>query len=57
VTVDELITGVTTALGGASLLSCPAFDPGYDGLVTVDEIVTGVDHALNGCPDRGGFEK
>lgn len=49
VTVDELITGVSIALGTAALESCPAFDLVDDGAVTVDEILTAVNAALIGC--------
>ncbi|MBI4514976.1 MAG: hypothetical protein HY699_04060 [Deltaproteobacteria bacterium] len=49
VTVDELVRGVTIALGSAALGECPAFDMGLDGSVTVDELVLGVNAALNGC--------
>ncbi|HYD48275.1 MAG TPA: hypothetical protein VEB21_08005, partial [Terriglobales bacterium] len=50
VTVDEVIRGVSIALGTEALDQCPAFDQGADGAVTVDEIVSAVNHALTGCP-------
>jgi hypothetical protein len=49
-TIDELIRGVTIALGNASVTSCAAFDLGGDGAVTVDELVGAVRNALDGCP-------
>jgi hypothetical protein len=50
VTVDELITGVTIALGEADVDACLAFDADGNEAVTVDELVAGVDNALDGCP-------
>lgn len=47
VTIDELIRGVTLALGAAG--TCPAFDVNDDGAVTIDELVRAVTVALNGC--------
>lgn len=51
VTVDEIVRGVSIALGQAEVGSCPPFDRGGDGQVTVDEIIAAVAAALNGCPD------
>jgi hypothetical protein len=48
VTVDELITMVNIALGGA-VTNCPPGDANADGEITVDEIVAAVNKALNGC--------
>jgi hypothetical protein len=50
VTVDELITMVNVALGGADVSLCPAGDVNRDGEITVDEILTAVNNALDGCP-------
>ncbi|HYD50886.1 MAG TPA: hypothetical protein VEB21_21195 [Terriglobales bacterium] len=50
VTVDEIINGVTFALGEGSIATCPALDSDGSGSVTVDEIVTAVNNALDGCP-------
>jgi hypothetical protein len=50
VTVDELIRGISIALGNRPLNDCPTFDPSDDGLVTVDEIVSAVANGLSGCP-------
>jgi len=49
VTVDELITGISIALGIADLGACPQFDANEDGTITVDEIILGIDNALTGC--------
>jgi hypothetical protein len=46
VTVDELLTGVSIALGERTLTGCQAFDPNDDGMVTVDEILRAVQAAL-----------
>jgi hypothetical protein len=50
VTVDELVIGVTIALGNEDPSVCPAFDEDDSGSVTVDELVAAVNNALNGCP-------
>jgi hypothetical protein len=52
VTVDEIIIGVSVALGILSVDECPVFDFNGDRLVTVDEIITAVRQALEGCPDK-----
>jgi hypothetical protein len=49
VAINELITGVNIALGGASPASCGTFDTNGDQLVEIDELVAAVDNALNGC--------
>src|SRR5215470_8065922 len=49
VTVDELIVGVTIALGEQALSTCPAFDVRSDQVVTVDELLAAIDAALSGC--------
>jgi len=51
VSVDELITMVTIALGQGDLTSCKSGDGDDNGAIEVDEIVTAVDSALNGCPN------
>src|SRR5262249_3019752 len=48
-TIDELVTGVTMALGTASVDRCPDFDAGGNHTVTVDELVLAVHNALVGC--------
>ena len=50
VTIDEMVTAVTLALGGADLGSCRAVDANGDGVVTVNEVVAAVTYALDGCP-------
>jgi len=54
VTVDELIAGISIALGSAALSACPQFDANHDGTITVDEIIIGINKALVGCPPAGG---
>ncbi len=49
VTVDEIVTLVSIALGTAELDGCRAADADGDEQVTVDEIVTAVTNALLGC--------
>jgi hypothetical protein len=51
VTVDEIIQGVSIALGSAALTQCEAFDADGGRSVTVDEIVAAVTNALNGCSE------
>lgn len=51
VTVDEIIIGVSIALGTVSVDQCPVFDFNGDRAVTVEEIITAVRQALEGCPD------
>jgi hypothetical protein len=50
VTVDEILMGVSIALGEDAVSACPQLDPDGKGQVTVDEVLTAVDNALNGCP-------
>jgi hypothetical protein len=49
VTIDEIITMVTIAIGGADVSVCPAGDPSGDLAVTVDEILAAISNALDGC--------
>lgn len=49
VTVAELITGTTIALGSASLAACPTFDCRGTGTVTIDCLTQAVAAALSGC--------
>jgi hypothetical protein len=53
VTVSELVTGVSIALGETSLGKCGAFDDNQDGEVTVNELILAVGNALVGCPKPG----
>lgn len=49
VTVDEILTGVTIALGDFPTADCPAFDRDGSMTVTVDELEEAIQNALNGC--------
>jgi CSLREA domain-containing protein len=49
VTVDEIVTLVSIALGTVEADGCLAADSNGDGAVTVDEIVTAVTNGLQGC--------
>lgn len=49
VTVDEILTMVSIALGNADVSACNAGDVDGDSQITVDEILTAVNNALNGC--------
>jgi hypothetical protein len=50
VTVDEILTMVSIALGNTPVTACDAGDANQDNEITVDEILTAVNNALNGCP-------
>lgn len=50
VTVNETLTLVDVALGGAPLSACPRGDANGDGKITVDEILGAIANALDGCP-------
>ena len=54
VAINELILGVTIALGLQPVNGCPAFaNPG--GIVDIAQLITGVNNALKGCnPDVDG---
>ena len=47
--INELISGVNIALGGAVLGTCPSFDSDGDGAVAINELIAAVSTALNGC--------
>jgi cysteine-rich repeat protein len=49
VAVEELIAGVSIALGQAALESCRAADRDGDGTVTIDEMIGAIAGALGGC--------
>lgn len=49
VTIDELVRGVTIALGASPLATCPAFDVSGGGQVRVDALIAAVRAALDGC--------
>jgi hypothetical protein len=49
VTVDEILTMVSIALGNTPVSDCDPGDANDDGQITVDEILTAVNNALSGC--------
>ncbi|MBI3783232.1 MAG: hypothetical protein HY270_07510 [Deltaproteobacteria bacterium] len=49
VTVDELIKGVSIAIGNTPVGDCAAVDVDHDGAVTIDELIKAVTSALGGC--------
>ena len=50
VTVDELLRGVTIALGDRALTDCPSADGDADDQVWIHELITAIDNVLDGCP-------
>ncbi len=48
VTVDEIVAGVTIAIGDSALERCPAADADGNGEVTIDELIRAVGELLNG---------
>ncbi len=49
VTIDELITMVSIALGNRPVSACLPGDPSGNGEITIEELVVAVNNALNGC--------
>lgn len=49
VTIDELVKGVTIALGSAAASTCDAADADRDAQVTIAELIRAVNAALDGC--------
>ncbi len=49
VEINELILGVSIALGDQLVAACPSFDCHHDGTVPINCLVQGVNNALNGC--------
>ncbi len=49
VSVDEIVSSLSIALGSVELAQCNHGDGNADGEITVDEIVAGVTTALEGC--------
>jgi hypothetical protein len=49
VAINELVTGVSIALGSAPVTSCPAIDTDGNGEVAINELVAAVNNALSGC--------
>lgn len=52
VTVDEIVRGVSIALGLGAVAECSPIDRNGDRVVTVDEIIAAVRNALSGCSDE-----
>lgn len=50
VTVDEIVTMVSIAMGLASIEECPAGDLRGIGTIAIDDIIAAVRNAQNGCP-------
>jgi hypothetical protein len=53
VTIDELVLGVSIALGVDPPSLCAAMDANADSAVSIAELIGAVEHALRGCRDRG----
>jgi uncharacterized repeat protein (TIGR03806 family) len=51
VAINELIMGVTIALGTAEVSVCAIFDADGDGEIAVNELVLAVNNSAEGCPD------
>jgi hypothetical protein len=51
VAINELIRGVTIALGSAAADTCLAMDSSGDGSVAINELISAVNRALDGCGD------
>ena len=49
VAINELILGVSIALGGSIASQCPALDSNSDSQVAIAELIAAVGSALNGC--------
>lgn len=49
VAIDELVLGVSIALGRASVMSCSRFDPDGDRSVSIAELIRAIANSLNGC--------
>lgn len=50
VTIDEILRGVSAALGTRPVADCSACDLDASGTVTIDEIIAAINAALMGCP-------
>ena len=50
VTVDEIISGVSIALGELGVGYCGLMDSTQDSKVDVTEVIAAISHALDGCP-------
>ncbi len=49
VSIDELVRGVSIALGAAAVAQCPRFDANGNNEVSISELVQAVNAALAGC--------
>jgi Ca2+-binding EF-hand superfamily protein len=49
VAIDELLRGVSMALGTGEMGDCSSFDSNGDAQVSVDELVQAVTNILEGC--------
>ncbi len=49
ITIDELVRGVSLALGGGATAACPALDVNDDGMIAINELIIAVNAALDGC--------
>jgi hypothetical protein len=47
--IDELIRGVSIALGSFSLARCPSLDIDANGRVSISELIAAVNNALRAC--------
>ncbi len=56
VSVAELVTMITIALGERDLLDCKSGDGDDDGAIEVDDLIRAVDNALNGCRGAAPFK-
>jgi len=55
VSIDELVRGVSIALGGESLDQCAELDRNHDATVEIDELVRAVSAALSSCESATAF--
>ncbi|MDX2166560.1 MAG: M4 family metallopeptidase [Deltaproteobacteria bacterium] len=49
ITIDELVRGVSIALGSSAASACPALDTNGDGEIAINELIGAVNAALDGC--------
>lgn len=49
VTIEDILTLVSIAMGTQALATCPAASPQFTGSIAVDTILHAVDDAVNGC--------
>jgi hypothetical protein len=49
VTVDEMVRGVSIALGATPIAACPAMDRNQDSEIGIFELINAVSNALEGC--------